>query len=232
MNEPNAYPGLSRKIQLIEIGVFLLLVLPSMALSFISAPQAQLPFTYFAVAQIMQLLALAGLVLYFVWRNREPFDSIGWTFENAGKEAFIGILLFFPILLGLGLLEKLLKAAGISPPQQVPEYLVPEGMPEKVLAGVLLVVVAVCEELIFRGYLLRRLINLTGNLVAGVLIAAVVFSIGHGYQQIGGVIATGVLGAIFAIIFLWRGSLVAPITIHFMNNFTMIFFIALYSGNS
>jgi len=64
---------------------------------------------------------------------------------------------------------------------------------------------------------------LTGKPALAVVAAAAIFSIGHGYQQTGGVIITGLLGVVFGALFLWRGSLVAPMVIHFLQNFSMLF---------
>lgn len=56
------------------------------------------------------------------------------------------------------------------------------------------------------------------------------FCIGHGYQQIGGVIATFLLGVIFGAVYLWRGSLVAPIVIHFMQNAATVLLATMKGG--
>jgi len=87
------------------------------------------------------------------------------------------------------------------------------------LALLLVTVVAVSEETMFRGYLCLRLQGLTRNPVAAVLISSLLFALGHGYQGTTGLLAVGILGAALAVVYLWRGSLVAPMTIHFLQNF-------------
>jgi membrane protease YdiL (CAAX protease family) len=49
-----------------------------------------------------------------------------------------------------------------------------------------------------------------------------VFSLGHGYEGTAGVITVGVMGIVFAAVYLWRGSLVAPIAMHFLQDFMSI----------
>ena len=80
-------------------------------------------------------------------------------------------------------------------------------------------VVAFAEETIFRGYLMLRFRGITASAGWAVVISSVVFSLGHGYEGSAGMISVGVLGAIFAIVYLWRGSLVAPMVMHFLQDF-------------
>jgi len=200
--------------------VFLLLVVPSMLLSFGAAVPADLGFVDVALASIIRDLALLALVLYFVRANGEPFASIGWRWDHAGREIGIGLALFIPLYLAVGFLGALLQQAGLSGMDEPPAFLVPAGGYEYGLAVLFLLVVTVAEETIFRGYLLLRLGALTGNTVAAVLLSALIFSIGHGYQGGAGVIAVGVLGMFYAVIYLWRGNLIAPMVLHLLQNAT------------
>ncbi len=52
--------------------------------------------------------------------------------------------------------------------------------------------------------------------------SSVIFSLGHGYEGAAGVITVFYMGLIFALIYLWRGSLVAPVIMHFLQDFTGI----------
>jgi len=83
-------------------------------------------------------------------------------------------------------------------------------------------VVAVAEETIFRGYLLLRFQTLLRSPALGVLMSSVIFSLGHGYEGSAGLVTVGVMGAVFAVIYLWRRSLVAPIVMHFLQDFLSI----------
>jgi membrane protease YdiL (CAAX protease family) len=49
--------------------------------------------------------------------------------------------------------------------------------------------VAVAEETIFRGYLILRFRAVTGRTSAAVLLSSIVFSLGHGYEGMAGVIS-------------------------------------------
>jgi uncharacterized protein len=87
------------------------------------------------------------------------------------------------------------------------------------LAAFLVVVVAIAEETIFRGYLLLRFRGINLSLSWAVVLSAVIFSLGHGYEGSSGVVTVGAMGLLFALVYLWRQSLVAPMVMHFLQDF-------------
>ena len=209
--------------ELLEVSVFLFLILPSMVLSFLVVKQGGLSFRLMAFATIARDLGLVCLILYFLWRNVEPLYRIGWTLKSAWREVGLGIGLFIPFFFGAGALESALLAAGFSfPSTPLPSYLAAEGPVDLLLALILVGVVAMAEETIFRGYLMLRFQPLTASPTAAVLLSAVIFSLGHGYEGSAGVITVGAMGVVFALVYLWRQSLIAPIVMHFLQDFVGI----------
>lgn len=73
-----------------------------------------------------------------------------------------------------------------------------------------------CEELVFRGAMLRHLRARLVLPLAAVL-SAVVFGLMHGYMALQ-LIPVTILGFNFALLRAWRGSLVGPIAAHALNN--------------
>jgi membrane protease YdiL (CAAX protease family) len=71
----------------------------------------------------------------------------------------------------------------------------------------------ICEELLYRGFMLWYLAAL---LPWGWAIAATVaiFGVGHAYQGAHGMLMTGVVGGVELAVYLWTGSLLAPIVMH------------------
>jgi len=212
----------NREVQLIELGVFLLLIVPSMAASFFILSQEHVRFMTEAILAIFNDLALLSLVFYFIWRNGEPIQHVGWTFDNFRKEIAWGLILFLPVYLGANLLESALHAAGLSAPTKLPSFLVVNGIINALLAFILVTVVAVTEETIFRGYLILRFKAVTGRTGAAAALSSIVFSLGHGYEGMAGVISVFSLGVVLALVYLWRKSLVAPIVMHFLTDFASI----------
>jgi CAAX protease family protein len=213
-----------RREQLYEVSVFLFLIIPSMTLSFfVVHGQGRVSFVITAILTILRDLALVALLLFFLWRNGESWNRLGWTLKNGWKELFLGAVLFVPTFLIAGIIEAYLHAAGFSAPKQpLPAFLEANGNLQLLLALVLVIVVAIAEETIFRGYLLLRFRGLKLSSISAVLLSALVFSLGHGYEGASGVITVFFLGAVFAIIYLWRQSLLAPIIMHFLQDFTGI----------
>ena len=210
----------SRAEQIIELSVFLFLIVPSMVVSSFVVKQGTLNFVVVAIATILRDISLVSLIFFFIWRNGEAVSRIGWTFKKPLREAGIGIALFIPFFSGTVFLENALRLAGFSAPsRRLPSFLAVKGVAEIVLVVVLVVVVALAEEIIFRGYLILRLKTVTSSPAAAVLLSAAIFSLGHGYEGSSGVVTVGVMGLVFALIYLWRESLVAPIVIHFLQDF-------------
>ena len=229
LNNSNANIRDSRKEQVAEVSVFLFLIIPSMALSFFAIKQGSPNFVLVAISVILRDLALMSLILFFIWRNNEPITRIGWTLKYSRKEISLGIMLFIPFALGTGLLEKGLRAIGLSVPSTpLPSFLTARGIVEFLLALVLVVIVALAEETIFRGYLILRFKTITSNPIGAALLSAAIFSLGHGYEGSAGVVTVGVMGVIFALIYIWRQSLVAPIVMHFLQDFIGIVLLPLF----
>ncbi|GAB4339977.1 MAG: hypothetical protein Kow0099_15530 [Candidatus Abyssubacteria bacterium] len=219
-----------KKIQLVEVCIFLLLIFPVMVLSLFATRQTDLTFQFVAISTILQDLSLVALVFYFVWRNGETPVRLGWTSKGAVREFFLGIALFFPFALVVGGVDRVVSQLGFSVPgKTIPSFLMAKGVWEYVLAFVLIVVVAVAEETIFRGYLILRFRSIVSTEFA-VVFSSVIFSLGHGYEGSGGVMVVAVIGVIFALVYLWRGSLIAPIVMHFIQNFAGLFILPLTGG--
>ncbi len=212
-------PAPPRRVQVVELLVFCLLVVPSLIASFLVQGSQVGSFPIVAAAIIFRDAALVALVVYFLWRNGERLGLLGWRWKHMVREAALGCLLFIPFTYGVGFLARAFVAAGLSAPSEPPTFLIPHGTAQLSLAMVLLVVVAFSEETIFRGYLMLRLKTATRSTAGAVLVSAAIFSVGHGYEGTAGVAAVGVIGILLALVYLWRGSLVAPMTMHFLQDF-------------
>lgn len=218
----------SEREQLIEVSVFLFLILPSMVLSLFAVRQGSLNFLLVASATILRDLGLLSLIFFFLWRNGESASRIGWTFRNGWREIAIGLSLFIPFLILANLLDRGFQAVGFSAPSTpLPSYLTVRDVAQVLLACVLVPVVALAEETIFRGYLILRLKAATGSPVAAALLSSALFSLGHGYEGSAGVISVGMVGVALAFVYMWRQSLVAAVVMHFLQDFVGIILVPL-----
>ena len=81
------------------------------------------------------------------------------------------------------------------------------------------VVGGLLEEMLFRGYLLKRLNRVFGggrwSVVVAVLLPAIAFGMAHSYQGPAGMVSTGLMGLILGVIFVANGNnLWLPILVH------------------
>jgi len=209
----------SWKVQLLELVAFLVIVSPLSALAVYAFRPESLDFSFVASASMVRDVLLVGVVVWLLRRNAEPLSRLGVTGANFWREVRLGILLFPPFFLGTAVLQMALRSLGLSGLSEPPSYLMPIGGLEIAFGLLFIAVVAVSEEIIFRGYLLLRLRAITGSPAAALVLASLLFALGHGYQGSAGVVTVGTMGVLLGLVYLWRGSLTAPIVMHFLQNF-------------
>jgi membrane protease YdiL (CAAX protease family) len=144
------------------------------------------------------------------------------TQNNLKKDIYQGIILFPPFYLSVILLLHLLTREGFSHMGRIPSPLIPRNALEIVEGLLMVMVVAMTEEIIFRGYLLTRLIEITGNSTAGILISSLLFALGHVYEGTAGVATIFYIGVIFSLLFLKKKNLTVNIVLHFLIDFIPI----------
>jgi uncharacterized protein len=124
-----------QKEQLLELLVFLFLIVPSMSLSFLIVRNGTIGFVTTAISTILRDAALVSLIAFFLWRNGEPAERIGWNFGEGPREVIWGMLLFVPVFIGSSYLDRLLLYFGLSKPAiATPNFLRIHGAGELALA--------------------------------------------------------------------------------------------------
>jgi membrane protease YdiL (CAAX protease family) len=73
-----------------------------------------------------------------------------------------------------------------------------------------------------RGFIVHRFGQYLGGGLAGVLFYSVLFGLGHFEQGYDATLATAALGAIWGLVYLRRGSIVAPVVSHAGFNLAQI----------
>lgn len=103
--------------------------------------------------------------------------------------------------------------------------MLPRTKKEKWLFSLLSLSAGVCEEILYRGFMVFLLQGILPDvpiyLIA--LISVVIFGLGHFYQGMQGIITTGVFGAVLMCLFLVTGSLIPGIVLHFLADFSSTF---------
>lgn len=94
--------------------------------------------------------------------------------------------------------------------------LVPRTPLERRWFGLVAVTAGLCEELLYRGFLLAVVAAIAPGVpdLALVAIGGVTFGLAHLYQGAGGVLATSVLGAILTLLYVGTGTVLVPMLLH------------------
>ena len=96
--------------------------------------------------------------------------------------------------------------------------------------GVVGILAGGVREELQRAFMLRRFEQHLGGARVGVLVLSVAFGLGHFVQGWDAAITTGVLGAVWAVLYLRRRSSVAPIVSHAGFNSLEVLRIAIAGG--
>ena len=96
------------------------------------------------------------------------------------------------------------------------DYFFPATSAERRWFVFLCVTAGICEEILFRGFLLQYLhvFPWTLNLTLALLIAAVIFGLNHLYGGVGGVVGGAVAGVLLGLLFVLTGNLLLPMVLH------------------
>lgn len=167
----------------------------------------------------------AGVVLWRAAAHQMRAAQLGLAIGNPILTVTITIALTTLVLLNqLISLRRLAsspaEAQGLLP--QLALKLFPQDDVERLAFFALVVTVAICEELIYRGFVQCVFQDWSkGSVTVGVLGSALYFSIAHLYQGRRGLASTLVAGLIFAGARAWTGSLLPPIAAHFVADITV-----------
>jgi uncharacterized protein len=167
----------------------------------------------------------AGVIL---WRTNEHgirASQLGLAIPNAGLAVSTTVVLAALILLNqiLGLRRLVSqpgKIQGILP--QLTLKLFPQDDVERLAFFALVTTVALCEELIYRGFVQCVFQDWSRDSVSAAVVgSAVFFALAHLYQGRRGLVSTLTIGLLFSTIRAWTGSLLPCIVAHFVADITV-----------
>lgn len=137
---------------------------------------------------------------------------------DSGLAAWIGWALTAVIVCGL-VAQAILVPRHASSRQALRQQveslreLIPQDEREARLFAALSITAGVCEEVAYRGFLLAYATSFVG-LWPAVGLSSLVFGIGHAYQGPRGILKTGGVGLVMALLFVLTGGLWAPMLVH------------------
>lgn len=171
---------------------------------------------YIATLSLVDAAALVALILLFLTAHRESPRRVLFGSAPLAEEAMAGIpLMFVSLFLGIGVLIAIqLVAPGLRTVEHNPLQDLLKSPGSTLVFGIVVVLAGGVREEIQRAFLLHRFERWLGGGTAGVIIVSVAFGMGHSLQGWDAVVATGVLGAYWGVVYLRRRSAVAPMVAH------------------
>lgn len=160
------------------------------------------------VSSALSLWVLALLTVVVAFLSRFTLVSLGLialpalrTLASAGAVTALSIAVLL-----------IMNAARIRE-SPLATRLIPVSRREKIAFAGLSVTAGICEEFVFRGFLLHTFSTLWGGTVA-VALSSVVFGGLHAYQHVGGALRAGLLGALLCMPPLLTGSILPSVIAH------------------
>ncbi len=175
-------------------------------------------------------LWIAAVVAYLAVGFRGVFTmtpmpgDASWLFAHAWvRFAVEGVLAIFVVLTLLPPVIAIWKNVSKTPRGYSSadafkslDFFFPATGTERRWFGFLCISAGICEESLFRGFLLHYLhvFPTSLNVTLALLLSSLIFGLQHLYQGIGGAAATVVAGFLFGLMFLLTGNLLLPMLFH------------------
>lgn len=175
-----------------------------------------LSLTFVVVVELADTVLLLSLIAMFLAVHRERPRELLLGTRPIATEVALGVpLAFAALIIGAA---TLLTVRAIAPWMQTEPTNPFQGLIQTPRDAMLFVLVAVIaggvREEIQRAFLMRRFERWLGGSTVGLIVTSIAFGGGHSVQGYDAVIATGVLGAFWAFIYLRRRSVVGPMVSH------------------
>lgn len=167
------------------------------------------------------LFTLGGLGVHAAWLDRHSWP---WWLLVVLVSLVVLLQLVVPVI---QLTVKYRNRPFLEPRQlESLRFFLPSSSPERRWFAALSITAGFCEELLFRGFLLRYLHTspLHLGLVWATLAAALVFGTHHLYQGVKGVVSTSVGGLMFTAILLVTGSLWIGMIYHAATDLSLLLY--------
>jgi uncharacterized protein len=165
-----------------------------------------------------------GVILWRVSVHGISAASLGLSVPRPALALTVTILLSALVLtnqlIGLRRLSSHPEASHGKIPQIALKIFPQDGV-ERAAFFLVVITVASCEELIYRGFAQRVFQDWSaGSTVAAIAGSAALFAVAHLYQGPRGLVTTCIVGLLFSSIRYWTGSLLPTLVAHFITDIT------------
>jgi membrane protease YdiL (CAAX protease family) len=168
-----------------------------------------LPRTQAYASSIASLWVLATVTACAAWLSGYSRVQLGLGgIDPLRTAAFVAALTIAAIAVLF-----LFRLAGVREAPLMHELL-PATRRERILFIGVSLTAGVCEEIVFRGFLIHVLYSATGSLAIALLLSSGAFGVAHAYQQPAGALRATLIGLILALPLAIDGSIVPAIIAH------------------
>jgi membrane protease YdiL (CAAX protease family) len=182
-------------------------------------------------SSILDVLTVIFIIHFTVGQYREKLISLGISLRNFSRNVFYGVVGYVAAVPAL-VAALIVIAVVVSVTKYVPEkqpivelFLKEESPTFLAYSSVFAAFVGpFIEELFFRGFMYGALKRYVG-IFASMALTSAVFAMLHAH--IVGFLPIMMLGMLLAYLYEKTGTLVAPITVHMIHNFSMVFLVFL-----
>jgi membrane protease YdiL (CAAX protease family) len=180
-----------------------------------------LSLVFVSAVSLLDTVVLVGLMVWFL-RPRGPSPRSLWLGSRPlAPEAVAGVVMSPFIFIAVG--SMLLAIQRLAPwmhnvGDNPLEAMARRGLIDAAVLGVVAVVAGAVREELQRAFLVDRFERHLGPTWLGVVLLSVAFGLGHSLQGWDAVVVTGVLGAVWAVVYVRRRSIVAALVSHAIFN--------------
>ncbi|MGE0705318.1 MAG: CPBP family intramembrane glutamic endopeptidase [Vicinamibacterales bacterium] len=183
-----------------------------------------LTLSYVVTLSLLDTVALIGLILFVMRAHGEHPGEVFFGRRPIRGEVMAGLPLAFVALalaaVALTALHELapwLRTYARNPFQDLVQ-----STGDLVIFGLTVVIAGGIREEIQRAFLLTRFEQSLGGMRTGVAVTSIAFGAGHFVQGADATVATALLGAFWAVVYVRRRSVVAPVVSHSLFNLTQL----------
>jgi membrane protease YdiL (CAAX protease family) len=179
-------------------------------------PEGGLSLAFLLGLSAIDTLALIGLMVLLTRAHGESVSELWLGGRPPARELLLGVLLIPVVFVLVVVLLNTLRAIapGLHNVEVNPLEQLASTPGAAFIFGIIAVVAGGIRVELQRAFLLRRFEQHLGGTTVGVVVLSISFGLGHALQGWDAVIGTGVLGAFWALIYVRRRSVLAPIVSH------------------
>lgn len=201
----------------------LIVILTALGLSMQGAEGGLNPRFIFTLSLLDAALVI-GLTLFFLRAHGESARDVLIGRRAVFREVLFGIALV-PVVFGIVILVLAVLLTYAPWLHNVPRNPLEDMLGTRVDAAIFAVVVMVAggvREEVQRGFIVHRFGQYLGGAGIGILVHSALFGLGHYEQGYDAALATGLLGVFWGVVYVGRGSIIAPVVSHAAFNLAQV----------